>query len=94
MTERRYTVICSACGEIEADTDDGLFSKATANRRAGFHEGIHTESPSEHDCSVEIAEETAEYRCPVCHTLCVGDRERDEHAKSEPGVQPSHFTRV
>ena len=86
----RYKLVCRQCGEIEADTsDDGLFSRPTAERRAGFHEGAF-----EHDVSVEVAEETNEYRCPVCHTKCVGERERDEHAKGEPGVSPSSFVRV
>lgn len=89
MTQKRYSVTCRECGEIVADTDDGLFSKATANRRAGFHEGSRG-----HDCDVEVAEQTKEYRCPVCHTKCVGERERDQHARTEPGVKPDSFTRV
>lgn len=89
MTSRRWSVDCRECGEIEADTDDGLFSRPTAERRAGFHEGSHG-----HDVTVEVAEETNEYRCPVCQTKCTGERERDEHAKTEPGVHPSSFVRV
>lgn len=89
MTQKRYTIDCLDCGIIEADTDDGLFSRPTAERRAGFHEGAF-----DHSCTVEIAEETPEYRCPVCHTLCVGEDERDSHARTEPGVQPSSFIRV
>jgi len=90
MAQFRYRVTCRECGEITADTtDDGLFDEATAHRRAGSHEGAF-----DHGCTVEIAEETNEYRCPVCQTKCVGERERDEHAKSEPGVQPSSFVRV
>lgn len=89
MSQKRYTVECLECGTIEADTNDGLFSRATAERRAGYHEGSRG-----HQCNVEVAEETPEYRCPVCHTLCVGDRERDEHARTEPGVKPSSFVRV
>lgn len=91
MAQKRYSVTCRECGDIVADTDDGLFSKATANRRAGFHEGMHD---GDHVCDVEVTERTKEYRCPVCHTKCVGERERDEHARSEPGVKPSSFTRV
>jgi len=90
MTEKRYRVECRECGEIEADTtDDGLFSKATAHRRAGHHEGAF-----DHSCTVSIADETPEYRCPVCNTRCVGDRERDDHARTEPGVEPESFYRV
>jgi len=89
MARFRYSITCRECGEIEADTDDGLYDKATAHRRAGFHEGSRG-----HDCDVEIAEETNEYRCPVCQTKCVGERERDKHAKTEPGVHPDSFVRV
>lgn len=89
MTQKRYRVVCHECGEIEADTDDGLFSRPTAERRAGFHEGSR-----DHDLTVEVAEVTKEYRCPICHTKCVGERERDEHANSEPGVKPSSFVEV
>jgi hypothetical protein len=86
----RYQVVCEDCGVIEADTsDDGLYDKATAHRRAGFHEGSR-----DHSVRVEVARETNEYRCPVCQTKCVGERERDGHAKTEPGVQPSSFVRV
>jgi hypothetical protein len=92
MAQYRYSVTCRECGKITADTtDDGLFDKATAHRRAGHHEGAHGGG---HECDVEIEEETKEYRCPVCQTKCIGERERDEHAKSEPGVQPSSFVRV
>ncbi len=87
----RYKVVCLSCGEIEADSDDGLYDKASAHRRAGFHEGANSAPCT---CNVEVAEETNEYRCPVCQTKCVGERERDEHAKTEPGVQPSSFVRV
>lgn len=87
---KRYKVVCADCGEIEADTsDDGHFPRHKAHRRAGFHEGAF-----EHMVDVEVAESTEEYRCPVCHTKCTGERERDEHAKSEPGVDPSSFVRV
>lgn len=89
MTQKRYRVICLDCGTIEADTDDGYFSRPTAERRAGHHEGSQG-----HQCDVEVAEKTKEYRCPVCHTLCVGERERDDHAQGEPGVDPSSFVRV
>lgn len=90
MALYRYSVTCRTCGEIEADlSEDGLFDEATGHRRAGHHEGEF-----DHECDVEIAEETNEYRCPVCQTKCVGERERDEHAKSEPGVSPSSFARV
>ena len=90
MAQYRYRVVCSTCGEIEADTsDDGLFDKAKAHRRAGHHEGAF-----DHHCDVEIVDETNEYRCPVCHTKCVGEQERDRHAKSEPGVAPDSFVRV
>jgi hypothetical protein len=90
MSQFRYSVTCEECGEIKADTsDDGLYDKATAHRRAGHHEGAF-----DHECDVEVVEETKEYRCPVCQTKCVGERERDEHAKSEPGVQPGSFVRV
>jgi len=92
MAQYRYSVTCRTCGEITADiSDDGLFDKATAHRRAGHHEGSHGGG---HECDVEIEEETKEYRCPVCQTKCVGERERDEHAKTEPGVHPSSFVRV
>ena len=89
MTQKRYSLRCLTCGEIEADSDDGLFSRSTAERRAGFHEGS-----TGHQVKVEAAEETKEYRCPVCHTKCVGERERDEHAETEPGVKPDQFVRV
>lgn len=90
MTRKRYEVDCLDGCEIEADTsDDGLFSRATAERRAGFHEGSVG-----HDVRVNIAEETPEYLCPVCLTKCVGERARDEHAQTEPGVSPSSFERV
>lgn len=90
MTECRYRVTCRDGCEINADTtDDGWFGKAAAHRRAGFHEGA-----TSHDCEVEIASKTKEYRCPVCHTKCVGERERDDHARTEPGVQTSSFVRV
>jgi Zn finger protein HypA/HybF involved in hydrogenase expression len=86
----RYTLECEQCGTIEADmSDDGLFDRPTAERRAGFHEGSRG-----HDVSVEIAQETNEYRCPVCHRKCVGERERDKHAKTEPGVSPDSFVRL
>lgn len=90
MTKTRYSVHCETCGEIEADTTpDGLFDLATANRTAGFHEGA-----GHGPARVEKAEETPEYRCPVCQTKCVGERERDEHARTEPGVSPDSFVRV
>lgn len=89
MTQYRYSVTCSRCGEIEADTDDGLFSKATAHRRAGHHEGAF-----DHSCDVRIADETNEYRCSVCQALCVGEEERDDHAGLHPGVHPDSFARV
>jgi|GEM_PF-2587610 len=86
----RYQVVCEDCGVIEADTsDDGLYDKATAHRRAGFHEGSR-----DHSVSVEIARETNEYRCPVCYTMCIGEEERDDHAQTEPGVHPDQFVRV
>jgi len=91
MAIHRYKVVCLECGEIEADTPDGLYDETTAHRRAGFHEGIND---GDHSCSVEIEKTTKEYRCPVCQTKCVGERERDDHAKTEPGVQPSSFVRV
>lgn len=90
MSEKRYSVTCWECGEIEADTtDDGLFDKATAHRRAGHHEGAF-----DHDCDVEIAEETPEYQCPICHTTVTGERARDEHAKTEPGLHANSMRRV
>jgi len=90
MAKLRYIVTCTECGEIEADvSDDGLFDKATAHRRAGHHEGAF-----DHDCEVEVAKKTNEYRCPVCQKKCVGKRERDNHAKTEPGVKPDSFMRV
>jgi hypothetical protein len=90
MPERRYDVVCQEGCEIEADTtDDGLFSKAQAHRRAGHHEGA-----LDHSCEVEVAEETLQWRCPVCQKLCNGERERDRHAGKEPGVKPSSFVRV
>jgi hypothetical protein len=90
MTQKRYAVDCRQCGPIEADTaSDGLFTKATAHRRAGYHEGAF-----DHECEVRVETETPEYRCPICHTLCTGKRERDEHARTEPGVKPDSFPRV
>lgn len=90
MTKKRYRVVClDGCGEIEADTVDGLYTQPTAHRRAGHHEGAN-----DHLCDVEVSEETPEYRCPVCHHKCIGKDERDKHAKTEPGVQPSSFVRV
>jgi len=90
MTKRRYQVNCREGCEIEADlSDDGLFDRPTAERRAGFHEGS-----TGHSVDVEAVEETPEYRCPVCHTKCTGKRERDDHAQTEPGVRPDSFTRV
>lgn len=90
--KKLYTVVCKQCGEIEADTtDSGLYQKGPANRRAGYHEGLRG---TEHRCEVIIEEKTDEYLCPVCHTKCVGEKERDDHAKKEPGVKPSSFTRV
>lgn len=86
----RYSVTCHDGCEIESDlSDDGLFDRPTAERRAGFHEGS-----TGHDVTVEVEKEMAEYRCPVCYTKCEGKSERDEHAKTEPGVQPSSFIRV
>ncbi|MWG36513.1 hypothetical protein [Halomarina oriensis] len=90
MTRTRYRLVCRQGCEITADTtDDGLFPRHVAERRAGFHEGSRG-----HDVAVEIADETNEYRCPVCHTKCTGEDERDAHAKTEPGVSPSSFVRV
>jgi len=92
MAQKRYSVTCRECGEIVADiSDDGLFDKATAHRRAGHHEGSRGGG---HECDVEVAKRTKEFRCPVCHTTCVGERERDDHAKTEPGVRPDSFRRV
>jgi hypothetical protein len=51
---KRCRVSCSECGELQADTDDGLFSEAAAYRRAGFHEGIQEDI--DHYCSVEVVE--------------------------------------
>jgi len=71
MAQYRYSVTCRECGKITADTtDDGLFDKATAHRRAGHHEGARGGG---HECDVEIEEETKEYRCPVCQTKCIGE---------------------
>ena len=89
--KRRFRVFCRTCGEIEADTDDGMYDKTTAYRRAGFHEGLHD---GEHTCSVEVGEETNEYQCPICHTTVTGKRERDRHASKEPGLQPDSMMRV
>lgn len=93
MTQYRYEVVCNECGQVVSSTDgDGRFDReSTAYRRAGFHEGMND---GDHTCEVERVEKTNEYRCPVCHTKCVGERERDEHARSEPGVSPDSFTRV
>lgn len=82
--KRRYRVLCRECGEIEADTEDGLYDRPTAERRAGFHEGAKV-----HKCTVEVAEETPEFECPICHTTVTGEQARDEHAAGEPGMQPS-----
>jgi hypothetical protein len=95
--QRRYEIVCRTCGQIESDTtSDGLFDEATANRRAGHHEGVYDglDDNRDHNCEVQAVEETNEYRCPVCHTKCVGEDERDKHARTEPGVQPSSFVRV
>lgn len=90
MSVFRYSLTCRECGLIESDTsEDGLFDEPTAHRRAGVHEGTYN-----HTVTVDIAEETNEYRCPVCHTKCIGEQERDEHAKTEPGVPPGTFVRV
>jgi hypothetical protein len=90
MTKKRYSIQCRQCGTIQPDhLSDGLFIEATAHRIAGVHEGEF-----DHSCEVIVEDETPEYRCPVCHTLCVGKRERDNHARTEPGVKPDHFTRV
>jgi hypothetical protein len=90
MTERRYRLDCQQCGTIEADTtSDGLFTRPKAERRAGFHEGARG-----HEVSVEVAEKTLEWRCPVCHLKVTGEDERDEHAQTEPGVHPDQFVRV
>lgn len=89
MSQKRYSVECLDCGGIESDRPDGLFPRPTAERRAGHHEGS-----TGHQVQIEVAKETPEFRCPVCHTKCVGERERDEHARTEPGVRPSSFTRV
>lgn len=90
MTRKRYMVVCRDCGEIPGDnSDDGSYSERTAHRRAGHHEGS-----TGHSCVVEVVERTPEFRCPVCNHLCVGERERDRHAQSEPGVSPDSFYRV
>jgi len=90
MTKKRYEVSCLDGCEITADmSDDGLFSRATAERRAGYHEGS-----TGHQVVVEVENATEEYLCPVCHIRCVGEQERDEHAQTEPGVSPDSFTRV
>lgn len=41
----RYRVECSVCGVIEADTDDSLYSRPTAERRAGWHESTGSTDP-------------------------------------------------
>jgi len=90
MSKKRYSVTCRECGEIEADTtDDGLFDKATAHRRAGHHEGAF-----DHSCGVEVAEETPQYQCPVCGKTVTGERAKDDHAKTEPGMAASSMRRV
>jgi len=90
MTKKRYTVICQdEHGRIEADTDDGLFTLATAHRRAGFHEGAF-----DHNCEVEVAEATPQYQCPICHTTVTGERAKEEHARTEPGMRASSMRRV
>jgi len=90
MTRKRYMVVCRECGEIPADTtDDGSYAERNAHRRAGFHEGT-----TGHGCYVEVVESTPEWRCPVCNSLCTGERERDSHAKSHPGVSPGSFYRA
>lgn len=51
--QQRFSIDCEECGTIEADTsDDGLFSKETAHRRAGHHEGAF-----DHSCTVVLEEE-------------------------------------
>jgi hypothetical protein len=90
MTKRRYKVVCSEGCEIEADTtDDGLFSEAQAHRRAGDHEGRFG-----HSCEVEVAEETPQYQCPICHTTVTGEYEKEQHAAGEPGMSASSMRRV
>lgn len=90
MSKRRYDVVCLEGCEIEADTtDDGLFSKAQAHRRAGHHEGA-----LDHSCEVEVAEETPQYQCPVCQTVVTGERAKEDHAKTEPGMAASSMRRV
>ena len=92
MTEKRYSVTCRECGELESDmSSGGLFDKATvAHRRAGFHEG----SRDDHSCTVEVAEATPEFQCPICMTTVTGERERDSHAQSEPGLKADGMERV
>lgn len=90
MTKKRYAVTCrDGCGEIEADTDDGLYRKAQAYRRAGYHEGSHG-----HDCAVDAVKKTPEYQCPICHTTVVGERAKEEHAQTEPGMSADSMRRV
>lgn len=92
MTQKRYAVVCERCGVIDAEiSDDKLYKKAPAYRRAGYHHG--SRGPM-HECEVVVEKETKEYRCPVCHKTCVGEEERDKHAEKEPGVQASMFVRV
>lgn len=94
--QRRYEVVCETCGEIESDTtSDGLYDKATANRRAGHHEGLHDGLHEDgHSCRVEVAEETNEYRCPVCQLKVTGEQDREDHARGHPGVSAESFVRV
>jgi len=89
---KRYSVTCRECGQILADTsDDGLFDRATAHRRAGHHEGAEG---SKHLCDVEVAEKTNEYQCPICMKTVTGERARDKHARSEPGLDADSMVRL
>lgn len=95
--QRRYEIVCLTCGLIESDTtEDGLFDKASANRRAGYHEGVHVgpDNVEDHSCRVEVAEETNEYLCPGCNQKFTGEEERDDHATTEPGIKQDAFVRV
>lgn len=91
MVHLRYTVTCNTCGTIEADTEDGLFRKATAHRRAGWHEGSFGDG---HACTVTVEEEIPEFICPICKARCVGVDDRDDHAEEHPDLPTTSFGRI
>jgi len=43
-----------------------------------------------------MPDESAEnvYQCPICLEKVVGKKQRDKHAKGEPGLKPDGMVRV